>query len=119
MVYKLGASLTKTMLGVSDIAAELEVEPKTVSIWRQRYTDSPEPDVQVGENAGWDPGRLEEIKTWMGRRPGRGRKTIPVQHVQEGLRRVFVYRFMRPDDFAWAPIDFPGVQYDSDGVLGD
>jgi hypothetical protein len=39
--------------------------------------------------------------------------------VQEALRRVFVYSFMRPDDFAWAPIAFPGVQYDGDGVLGD
>jgi hypothetical protein len=27
--------------------------------------------------------------------------------------------FMRPDDFARAPIDLPGVQYDDDGVLGD
>ena len=35
------------------------------------------------------------------------------------LRRIFVYKFMRADDFAWAPIDFPGVQYDDDGMLGD
>jgi hypothetical protein len=26
---------------------------------------------------------------------------------------------MQPDDFAWAPIDFPGIQYDDDGVLAD
>lgn len=118
-VYKLREIMVKKMLGVADIAARFGVEPKTVSIWRQRYADFPEPDVQVGETAGWDPGRAEEIRTWMGRRPGRGRKTVQTQHAQEALRRVFVYKFMRPDDFAWAPIDFPGVQYDDDGVLDD
>lgn len=107
------------MLGVADIAAKFGVEPKTVSAWRLRYDDFPEPDVQVGETAGWDPGRGEEIRAWMGRRPGRGRKTVPTQHAQEALRRIFVYNFMRPDDFAWAPIDFPGVRYDDDGVLAD
>ncbi len=33
-------------------------------------------------------------------------------------RRTFVYRFMRPDDFASAPIDFPGIEYE-DGRLAD
>jgi hypothetical protein len=33
------------------------------------------------------------------------------------VRRIFVYKFMRPDDFAWAPIDFRGIQYDPDGRL--
>ena len=111
--------MVKKLLGVADIAAMCDVEPKTVSIWRLRYADFPEPDVTVGETAGWDPGRAEEIRTWMSRRPGRGRKTPPAPHVQEALRRVFVYDFMRPDDFAWAPIDFPGIEYDDDGVLAD
>ena len=53
------------------------------------------------------------------RRPGRGRKAPPAPHVQEALRRVFVYNFMCPDDFAWAPIAFPGARYDDDGVLAD
>ena len=44
---------------------------------------------------------------------------MPAEHVQEALRRVFVYQFMRPDDFAWAPIDFPGVKYDQDGLLAN
>ena len=83
--------MVKKLLGVADIAARCDVEPKTVSIWRQRYADFPEPDVTVGETAGWDPGREEEIRTWMSRRPGRGRKTVPAPHVQEALRRVFVY----------------------------
>jgi hypothetical protein len=109
----------KKLLGVADIAAMCGVEPKTVSIWRLRYADFPEPDITVGETAGWDPGRAEEIKAWMGRRPGRGRKAPPAPHVQEALRRVFVYNFMRPDDFAWAPIAFPGARYDDDGVLAD
>ena len=111
--------MVKKLLGVADIAAMCDVEPKTVSIWRLRYADFPEPDVTVGETAGWDPSRAEEIRTWMSRRPGRGRKTPPAPHVQEALRRIFVYDFMRPDDFAWAPIDFPGIQYDDDGVLAD
>jgi hypothetical protein len=117
IVYKLGVVVVKKLLGVGDIATMCGVEPKTVSIWRLRYADFPEPDVTVGETAGWDPGRAKEITAWMGRRPGRGRKTPPAPHVQEALRRVFVYNFMQPDDFAWAPIDFPGVRYDDDGVL--
>lgn len=111
--------MVKQMLGVSDIAAMCGVEPKTVSMWRQRYPDFPEPDVEVGEAAGWDPSRADEIRAWMDRRPGRGRKAESAPHVQEALRRIFVYKFMRPDDLAWAPIDFPGVNYDSDGVLAD
>jgi hypothetical protein len=109
--------VVKKLLGVADIAAMCGVESKTVSIWRLRYADFPEPDVTVGETAGWDPGRAEEIRTWMSRRPGRGRKAPPAPHVQEALRTVFVYHFMRPDDFAWAPIAFPGAQYDDDGML--
>jgi hypothetical protein len=111
--------MVKKMLGVADIAAMCSVEPKTVSIWRLRYADFPEPDVTVGDTAGWDPGRADEISAWMDHRPGRGRKSPLVPHIQEALRRVFVYHFMRPDDFAWAPIDFPGVRYDNDGVLTD
>jgi len=44
---------------------------------------------------------------------------VPAEHIQETLRRIFVYRFMRPDDFAWAPVDFPGVKYDQDGRLAE
>lgn len=107
------------MLGVADIAAMFGVEPKTVSMWRLRYPDFPEPDVSVGDLAGWDPGRAEELRVWASRRPGRGRRTATAEHVQEVLRRVLVYKFMRPDDFAWAPIDFPGVEYDQDGLLAN
>lgn len=109
--------MVRKMLGVAGIAAMFEVEPKTVSMWRQRYPDFPEPDVTIGDLAGWDPGRVEELRAWASRRPGRGRRTVPAEHVQEALRRVFVYKFMRPDDFAWAPIDFPGIKYDGDGRL--
>jgi hypothetical protein len=109
--------LVKKLLGVADIAAMCGVEAKTVSIWRLRYSGFPEPDATVGEIAGWDPARAEEIRAWMDHRPGRGRKAPPAPHVQEALRRVFVYNFMRPDDFASAPIDFPGAQYDDDGML--
>jgi hypothetical protein len=111
--------MVRKMLGVADIAAMFEVEPKTVSMWRLRYPDFPEPDVTIGDLAGWDPGRAEEIRAWASRRPGRGRRAAPAEHVQEELRRVFVYKFMRPDDFAWAPIDFPGAEYDNDGKLAE
>lgn len=111
--------MVKKLLGVADIAAMCGVEPKTVSIWRLRYADFPEPDITVGDTAGWDPGRAEEIRAWMGRRPGRGRKAPPAPHVQEALRQVFVFNFMRPDDFAWAPIAFPGARYDDDGLLAE
>lgn len=109
--------MVKKMLGVADIAARFGVEPKTVSMWRLRYPNFPEPDVVVGDVAGWDPGRAEEIRVWASRRPGRGRRAAPAEHVLDALRRIFVYRFMRPDDFAWAPIEFPGVEYDQDGRL--
>jgi hypothetical protein len=110
--------MVKKLLGVADIADLCGVEPKTVSMWRLRYSDFPEPDVTIGETAGWDCARSEEIRAWMDRRPGRGRKSMPVPHVQEALRRVFVYNFMRPDDAAWAPINFPGIRYE-DGKLAD
>jgi hypothetical protein len=109
--------VVRKMLGVADIAAMFDVEPKTVSMWRLRYPDFPEPDVTIGDLAGWDPARADEIQAWASRRPGRGRRAVPAEHVQEALRRVFVYNFMRPDDFAWAPIDFPGITYDEDGRL--
>jgi len=111
--------VVRRMLGVADIAAMFDVEPKTVSMWRQRYPDFPEPDVIIGDLAGWDPARTEEIQAWASRRPGRGRRAGPAEHVQEALRRIYVYQFMRPDDFAWAPIDFPGIKYDEDGRLAD
>jgi hypothetical protein len=121
LVYELRGTgiVVRKMHGVADIAAMFDVEPKTVSMWRLRYPDFPEPDVSIGDLAGWDPGRAEEIRAWASRRPGRGRRAVPAEHVQEALRRVFVYKFMRPDDFAWAPIDFPGVEYDEDGLLAN
>lgn len=111
--------MVKAMLGVAGIAAMFDVEPKTVSIWRLRYPDFPEPDIKVGGIAGWDPGRAEEIRTWVNGRPGRGRRTVPAEDARDALRRIFCYKFMRPDDFAWAPIEFPGVGYNEYGVLAD
>jgi hypothetical protein len=72
----------------------------------------------VGGMAGWDPERAEEIRVWESQRPGRGRRAMAAEHIQETLRRTFIFNFMRPDDFAWAPIDFPGVEYE-DGRLAD
>ena len=100
--------MVKEMLSVADIAAMFNVESKTVSMWRLRYPDFPEPDVTVGGMAGWDPDRAEEIRVWESRRPGQGRRAMLAEHVEETLRRTFVFRFMRPDDFASAPIDFCG-----------
>jgi hypothetical protein len=111
--------MVKDMLGVADIAVMFNVEPKTVSMWRQRYADFPEPDVTIGGIAGWDRERAEELRVWESRRPGQGRRAIPTEHIQEMLRHTFVFQFMRPDDFAWAPIAFPGIKYDDDGRLTD
>ena len=118
--YKLrgGGHVVKVMLSVADIAVMFDVEPKTVSMWRLRYPGFPEPDVVVGGMAGWDPERAEEIRVWASQRPGRGRRTLMAEHIQETLRRTFIFRFMRPDDYAWAPIDFPGIEYE-DGRLVD
>lgn len=110
--------MVKELLGVADIAAMFKVEPKTVSMWRLRYPGFPEPDVVIGGTAGWDPERAEEIRVWERRRPGQGRRAMLAEHVQETLRRTFIFRFMRPDDFAWAPIDFPGAVYEN-GRLAD
>lgn len=44
---------------------------------------------------------------------------MPAEYVEEVLRRIFVYQFMCPDDFAWAPIDILGVEYDEDGLPVD
>jgi hypothetical protein len=40
--------VVKGMLSVADIAAMFDVEPKTVSMWRLRYAEFPEPDVVGG-----------------------------------------------------------------------
>jgi hypothetical protein len=109
--------MVKKLLGVADIAAIFGVEAKTVSMWRQRYPDFPEPDVLVGDVAGWDPSRRKEFEVWESRRPGRGRRSAAAEHVEEVLRRIFVYQFMRPDDFAWAPVVFPGARYDREDRL--
>jgi len=118
--YKLvgGERMVKELLGVADIAAMFEVEPKTVSMWRLRYPGFPEPDVTIGSTAGWNPERAAEIQAWERRRPGQGRRALLAEHVQETLRRTFIFKFMRPDDFAWAPIDFPGIVYEN-GRLAD
>jgi hypothetical protein len=50
---------------------------------------------------------------------GLGRRATPAEDVQEALRRIFVCKFLRPDDFAGAPIDFSGIAYDEDGLLVD
>lgn len=60
----------------------------------------------------------------VGSRPDRGEqglddpppRTRPQDGADSARRRHCAgsFKFMRPDDFAWAPIDFPGVQYDDD-----
>ncbi len=67
-------------LTTAEVAAELGVEPATVSQWRslskpgKRYADNPfpEPDLVVGRSAAWRPGRLPELKAWMESRAGMG-----------------------------------------------
>ena len=54
-----------------------DVAPKTVSTWRQRYADFPEPDVEIGDSAGWDPSRAKEIQAWEAQRTNHGGAARP------------------------------------------
>ena len=59
-------------LSQADIARELGVARHTVTVWRARYADFPEPDVLVGGAPGWLAGRRGEIRAWLESRPGQG-----------------------------------------------
>jgi hypothetical protein len=64
--------------------AVFDVAAKTVSTRRQRYADFPEPDVDIGESARWEPSRAEEIQAWEAQRAGRGHSTVEDDHVPRG-----------------------------------
>jgi hypothetical protein len=112
LVYELtGAHRGEEDVRRCGIVAMFSVEPKTVSTWRLRYPDFPEPNVVIGDMAGWDPDRAEEIRVWASRGAGRARAGSAAPNL-----RLQVHA---PDDFAWVPIAFPGVEYDHDGRLAD
>ena len=73
--------MTDNYLGAADIAALFGVDVRTISQWRKRYPDFPAPDVTIGRAAksskvpGWNPSRIDELKTWHGSRPGQGART--------------------------------------------
>ncbi|MFB9926015.1 helix-turn-helix transcriptional regulator [Amycolatopsis halotolerans] len=59
-------------LSTSDIAEWFGVKAATVTQWRGRYTDFPEPDAMTGSVAGWLPERRAEIEAWEASRAGQG-----------------------------------------------
>jgi hypothetical protein len=64
-------------LGTAQLAAELDVDARTVSKWVARYPPAsphpfPAPDVAIGDVLGWNPKRLSEIKAWRAGMPGQG-----------------------------------------------
>jgi transposase len=62
-------------LSTADIAAWFGVGAATVTKWRGRYPDFPEPDAMTGTVAGWLPDREEEIRAWRASLPGQGART--------------------------------------------
>lgn len=62
-------------LSQADITWFLGLDRTIVNVWRKRYADFPEPDMEVGMDKpvpGWRPDRLGEITAWMAAR-GLGR----------------------------------------------
>jgi hypothetical protein len=61
-------------LSQHDISKLLGGGRTTVHVWRHRYPDFPEPDVQVGFGKravpGWRPERMDEIRAWLAAHPG-------------------------------------------------
>lgn len=43
--------------------------------------------------------------------------SVSMEQVKNHLRTLFAHKFMRLNDTAYAPINFPGVKYNDDGTL--
>lgn len=55
-------------LSQADIARLLGVDRTLVNVWRSRFPDFPEPDVETGANRpipGWRVERMDEIRAWL------------------------------------------------------
>jgi hypothetical protein len=64
--------LTTHYLGVTSIGAWFGVTAATVSKWRNRYDNCPEPDAEIEQTPGWLPSRRAEWEKWHAGRPGQG-----------------------------------------------
>lgn len=62
---------------------------------------------------------LEEFRARQQREDADTMRIVTSEHARTCLRTVFTYNFMRPDQAAWAPIWFPGIEYSSTGTLSE
>jgi hypothetical protein len=62
---------------------------------------------------------LEEYRVLHDQEGNEKMRTVTTTHVRDSLRRAFIYNFMRPNETAHAPIEFPGIKYSNDGTLTD
>jgi hypothetical protein len=62
---------------------------------------------------------LEEYRARHDQEGNQSMRTVTTAHARDSLRRAFIYNFMRPDETAQAPIQFPGIEYSRDGTLTD
>src|SRR5262245_21342886 len=73
------------LAGLLEIAEAFGVAVPTIHSWRRRYPTFPQPVVVLHATPVW---RLSEIRAWMmvqPRRPGRPRKTLPVEPLAAAL----------------------------------
>ncbi|HUD36156.1 MAG TPA: hypothetical protein VMR14_04610 [Streptosporangiaceae bacterium] len=62
---------------------------------------------------------LEEYRARHEQEGSEHMRTVTPTHARDGLRRVFIWNFMRPDKPAMTPIQFPGLEYSHDGTLSE
>jgi hypothetical protein len=62
---------------------------------------------------------LEEYRARHNQGGNEPMRTVTTTHARESLRRAFIWNFMVPDKPAMTPIQFPGLEYRSDGTLTD
>lgn len=63
------------LVGVTEIAEKAGVKPQTVTVWRQRHTDFPEPAAELANGPIWFWSDLEEwVERQKNKGPGRPKK---------------------------------------------
>jgi hypothetical protein len=62
---------------------------------------------------------LEEYKARREQEDTHGMRAMATETARDHLHRAFTYDFMQPEQPAWAPIWFPGIEYTGDGALTD
>jgi hypothetical protein len=62
---------------------------------------------------------LEEYRARHDQEGSENMRTVTTAHARESLRRAFIWDFMRSDMPAMTPIQLPGLEYDTHGILTD